>query len=203
MTGQVAEVFLRRLSRWQAEQQREAVAGLYVEAYGAGGQGSAGSVGGSGRRGFLERFEHQVQQPEFDMVAADAAGLVGCLYGHRVEPDGAWWRAFSGLVPSRVMWQQPVPERVFVLRELMVAPTHRRQGIASRLRALLLVRHAGDLVVAELESGSGSGDELGRAVLRAWGWVPLGVFADGGDGDEGGGGGGEGLREGWMRPPGD
>ncbi|CAM5517084.1 GNAT family N-acetyltransferase OS=Streptomyces alboniger OX=132473 GN=CP975_18760 PE=4 SV=1 [Streptomyces alboniger] len=29
----MTEVFLRRLSRWQAEQQREAVAGLYVEAY--------------------------------------------------------------------------------------------------------------------------------------------------------------------------
>ncbi|MFE0101281.1 GNAT family N-acetyltransferase [Streptomyces sp. NPDC059009] len=177
MTEQVAEVFLRRLSRWQAEQQREAVAGLHLEAYGD-------------REGFLERFEHQVQQPEFDMVAADAAGLVGCLYGHRAEPDGAWWRAFSGLVPSRTVGQHPVPERVFVLRELMVAPTHRRQGIASRLRALLLVRHAGELVVAELASGSG--DELGRAVLRAWGWVPLGGFEDG-----------EGLREGWMRPLGE
>ncbi|GCD34941.1 hypothetical protein OEIGOIKO_02681 [Streptomyces chrestomyceticus JCM 4735] len=29
----MAEVFLRRLTRWQAEAQREAVADLYVEAY--------------------------------------------------------------------------------------------------------------------------------------------------------------------------
>ncbi|MBW5425767.1 GNAT family N-acetyltransferase [Streptomyces sp. BG9H] len=173
----MAEVFLRRLSRWQAEQQREAVANLYVEAY----RGVAGAEY-SDRQGFLGRFERDVQQPDFDMVVADSGGLVGALYGHRAAPTGEWWEGFRGILPAGVE-EQTASGRVFLLSELMVAPAHRGKGVATRLRTLLLARHTADAVVAVIKRD----DELGREVLRAWEWAKLGEFDPG--------------REGWLRAP--
>ncbi|MEV0320817.1 hypothetical protein ACIBKX_23435 [Streptomyces sp. NPDC050658] len=176
----MAEVFLRRLSRWQAEQQREAVADVYVEAY-------AGPVGAeyADRQVFLSRFESTVQRPDFDMVVADSGGLVGCLYGYRAERSGDWWQGFRGILPPEVE-ERTASGRVFLLTELMVVPAFRRQGVSNRLRTLLLTRHAAELVVAVI----GRDDELGREVLRSWGWTKLGEF---GPADQS-------AREGWMRP---
>ncbi|MET7360417.1 hypothetical protein ABZS76_18480 [Streptomyces sp. NPDC005562] len=171
------EVFLRRLSRWQAEQQREAVADLYVEAF----RGSGGAGQGS-RQDFLRRFEHDVQQTDFDMVVADAGGLVGCLYGYRAERSGEWWEGFRGVLPAEVA-EQTASGRVFRLGELMVAPAGRRTGVASRLRTLLLTRHTSEVVVTVIKRD----DDVGREVLRAWDWRELGEFAP--------------EREGWLRPP--
>ncbi|MEU8958431.1 hypothetical protein AB0C93_29500 [Streptomyces sp. NPDC048518] len=171
------EVFLRRLSRWQAEQQREAVADLYVEAF-----PGSGGVGQGGRQDFLRRFEHDVQQTDFDMVVADAAGLVGCLYGYRAERSGEWWEGFRGVLPAEVA-EQTASGRVFRLGELMVAPAGRRTGVAARLRTLLLTRHTSEVVVTVIKRD----DDLGREVLRAWDWRELGEFAP--------------EREGWLRPP--
>ncbi|MEU7647661.1 hypothetical protein [Streptomyces huasconensis] len=173
----MTEVFLRRLSRWQAEQQRESVANLYVEAY----RGAAGAEY-SDRQGFLRRFEHDVQQPDFDMVVADAGGLVGCLYGYRAAPTGEWWEGFRGILPAGIE-ERTASGRVFLLGELMVAPARRRAGVATRLWTLLLSRHTADAVVAVIRRG----DDQGREVLRAWDLTKMGDF----DPD----------REGWMRPP--
>ncbi|MGA4850242.1 hypothetical protein ACOBQB_29850 [Streptomyces sp. G5(2025)] len=173
----MTEVFLRRLSRWQAEQQREAVANLYVEAY----RGTAGAEYRD-RQGFLRRFEHDVQQLDFDMVVADSGGLVGCLYGYRAASTGEWWEGFRGILPVGVE-EQTASGRVFLLSELMVAPARRGAGVATRLRTLLLSRHTADTVVAVIRRD----DDQGREVLRAWDWVKLGEFDPG--------------REGWLRPP--
>ncbi|MFI2617481.1 hypothetical protein [Streptomyces sp. NPDC018584] len=173
----MTEVFLRRLSRWQAEQQRESVANLYVEAY----RGMAGAEYRD-RQGFLRRFEHDVQQPDFDMVVADSGGLVGCLYGYRAAPTGEWWEGFRGILPAGIE-EQTASGRVFLLSELMVAPARRRAGVATRLRTLLLTRHTADAVVAVIKRD----DDQGREVLRAWDWAKLGEFDPG--------------REGWLRPP--
>ncbi|MFD0515299.1 hypothetical protein ACFQ0Q_42960 [Streptomyces aureus] len=86
----MAQVYLRRLSRWQAEQQREAVADVYVSAY----HGAAGTEYRD-RQGFLTRFEKHGQRPDFDMVVADSGGLVGCLYGYRADRTGDWWAGFG------------------------------------------------------------------------------------------------------------
>ncbi|WP_369215650.1 hypothetical protein [Streptomyces flavofungini] len=173
----MAEVFLRRLSRWQAEQQREAVAGLYVEAY-----RELAGAGSQDRQAFLRRFEHDVQQPDFDMVVAEAGGLVGSLYGYRAARTGEWWQGFRGVLPAEIE-EQTASGRVFLLGELMVGPAQRRSGIATRLRRLLLTRHTDDVVVAVIKRD----DDLGREVLRAWDWTKLGEFDPG--------------REGWLRPP--
>ena len=56
----MAEVYLRRLSQWQAEQQRDAAADVHVGAY----RGVAGAEYRD-RQGFLSRFEQHVQRPAF------------------------------------------------------------------------------------------------------------------------------------------
>ncbi|QEU92913.1 hypothetical protein [Streptomyces kanamyceticus] len=173
----MAEVFLRRLSRWQAEGQRESVADLYVEAY----RGRAGDEY-SDRQGFLRRFEHDVQQPDFDMVVADGPGLVGCLYGYRAARTGDWWEGFRGILPAEIE-ERTASGRVFLLCELMVLPDRRGAGIATRLRTLLLTRHTADVVVAVIKQD----DTQGREVLQAWDWTKLGEFDP--------------AREGWLRPP--
>ncbi|MFF1693339.1 hypothetical protein ACFVXC_06905 [Streptomyces sp. NPDC058257] len=197
----MAEVFLRRLSRWQAEQQRESIADVYVEAY----EGEAGAEYRD-RQGFLHDFEDIVQRPDFDMVVADASGsmrTVGCLYGYRAARSGSWWEGFRGVLPVEVE-ESTASGRVFILTELMVVPYYRRQGISERLRTLLLVRHATDLVVAVIKPD----DNLGREVLRSWGWTKLGEFDPAGSGSSAPPRRGEteagtpnGLMwEGWMRP---
>ncbi|MBM7170116.1 hypothetical protein JQK87_17195 [Streptomyces sp. G44] len=180
----MTEVFLRRLSRWQAEQQRESVADLCVEAC----RGMPGA-GYRDRQAFLERFEQDVRQPGFDMVVADAGGLAGCLYGYRAAPTGEWWDGFRGTLPAGVEGLT-ASGRVFLLSELMVVPARRRAGVATRLWTLLVSRHTADAVVAVIRRE----DERGRAVLRAWGWEKLGESAPG-PGDSAPG------REGWLRPP--
>ncbi|MFG2651654.1 hypothetical protein [Streptomyces sp. NPDC048436] len=194
----MAEVFLRRLSRWQAEQQREAVADVYVEAY----RGVAGAEYRD-RQGFLRRFESIVQRPDFDMVVADAGGLVGCLYGYRAARTGDWWEGFRGILPAEIE-ERTASGRVFILTELMVVPAYRRLGVSDRLRTLLLMRHATDLVVAVIKRD----DDLGREVLRSWGWTKLGEFDQAGTGSAGSVRQGESdapvpdglVWEGWMRP---
>ncbi|MET8687307.1 hypothetical protein ABZV77_24130 [Streptomyces sp. NPDC004732] len=196
------EMFLRRLSRWQAEQQREAVADLYVEA-GRGTVGTAGVAGATGsgvanigvasgsgtgesryglRQDFLRRFEHDVQQTDFDMVVADSGGLVGCLYGYRAERGGEWWESLRSVLSPDVE-ERTASGRVFLLRELMVVPAERGSGVAARLRTLLLTRHTSEVVVAVIDPD----DVQGRKVLQSWDWTQLGGFTP--------------RQEGWLRPP--
>ncbi|MEU5345974.1 MULTISPECIES: hypothetical protein [unclassified Streptomyces] len=194
----MTEVYLRRLSRWQAEQQRAGVADLHVSAY----RGAAGAEYRD-RQGFLDRFEHHVQQIGFDMVVADAGGLAGCAYGFQVERTGEWWSDFRGELPTDIE-ELTASGRTFLLAELMVLPAHRRLGVATLLSERLLARLDADLVIAAVDlegpddeegyEGStggegggaghrGSGGSGGRPVnaaqetVRAWGWSKLGVLA--------------------------
>ncbi|MFJ2263091.1 GNAT family N-acetyltransferase [Streptomyces sp. NPDC087844] len=179
----MAEVYLRRLSRWQAEQQRDAVADVYVSAY----RGAAGAEHRD-RQGFLLRLEQHVQHTGFDMVVADTAGTVGCAYGFRVPRTGEWWSDLQGELP-RDIEELTASGRTFLLAELMVLPAHRRRGIATRLVERLLIRLDADLVVAATgrdtdrpsDSGDGAdggGESPGAAAqaFRAWGWSRFGVL---------------------------
>ncbi|MFD9907380.1 hypothetical protein [Streptomyces sp. NPDC059063] len=166
----MAEVFLRRLTRWQAEQQRGTVADVYVECHGA------------DRAGFLARFERHVQERDFDMVSADsAAGLVGCLYGFRPEPGGELFESVRGVLPAEAAGAAAMG-RLFLLVELMVRGGRRREGVATRMRDLLLARHGVDVVVGVM--GNGGSYE----VLRAWSCTKLGSI-------------GTPPREAWLFPP--
>lgn len=185
----MAQVYLRRLSRWQAEQQREAVADVYVSAY----HGAAGAEYRD-RQGFLTRFEKHGQRPDFDMVVADSGGLVGCLYGYRADRTGDWWAGFRGELPTEFE-ELTASGRTFVLAELMVLPAHRRHGVATDLRTRLLARHDTDLTVAAVPRPDPAAPEApGSALLRSWGWLDLGTS---GPGDAPGAG----DRQVWVRRP--
>ncbi|MGX5184659.1 GNAT family N-acetyltransferase [Streptomyces avermitilis] len=184
-----AEVFLRRLSRWQAEQQRNDIGDVHVMVY-------RGDVGTEyrDREDFLGRFEQDVRRPDFDMVVAGAARLVGCAYGFHASRTGGWWSGFDGELPPDIE-EFTASGRVFVLAELMVLPAFRRQGIATRLRERLLERRPADLAVTTLDlDGDDAPTEAAGHVLRAWGWSRLGTLAPGP---------GAAPREVWIhRPPG-
>ncbi|MEI5098684.1 hypothetical protein RB200_08450 [Streptomyces sp. PmtG] len=158
----MAEVFLRRLTRWQAEQQREDVATVYAACH------------DQDRQGFLERFERHVQERDFDMVAASSAtGLVGCLYGYRAAPDTPHFAALRDVLPPADAGAA-ASGRLFLIVGLMVLPERRRRGTATRMRELLLSRHRTDVVVTTLAA---PGDGSAHEVLRAWSCTKLGEFA--------------------------
>ncbi|MFH8406605.1 hypothetical protein ACH4FX_17705 [Streptomyces sp. NPDC018019] len=168
----MAEVFLRRLTRWQAEAQREAVADLYVEAY----RGPSGEEF-RGRGAFLQRFAEHVQRPGFDMVIASDPALVGCAYGFPAGRDGGWWPGSNGQVP-RELEELTAAGRVFVVAELMVLPAHRRGHVATRLQETLLIRSSAIKVVTLVDTANGAA----RSAVRAWGWRPTGRLCRSGDG---------------------
>ncbi|MFE2377514.1 GNAT family N-acetyltransferase [Streptomyces sp. NPDC059398] len=160
----MAEVFMRRLTRWQAEQQREAVADTHVEVY----RGPRGEEFHD-RGQFLERFAEDMQRPGFDMMVADGPTLAGCAYGYVLDRDGGFWEGFRGVLPEAVE-ELTASGQVFVLAELMVQPSYRRQRIATRLVGQLLVRSRAALVTALVEPGN----EAARGAMRQWGWTPFG-----------------------------
>jgi GNAT superfamily N-acetyltransferase len=168
--GHVAEVFIRRLSRWQAEQQREAIADGYVESY--------RRVHGEefhDRQRFLEIFAGDVQRPGFDMVVADmvvGAGpkSTGYAYGFLLDRAGEWWRGLR----QDVSWdieELTVAGQVFALAELMVLPPYRRTGVATRLLDRLLMRSNATLVTVRVDPANDSA----LAALRNWGFERLGT----------------------------
>ncbi|MFF3615499.1 hypothetical protein [Streptomyces sp. NPDC002580] len=195
----MSEVYLRRLSRWQAEQQRDAVANVHVAAY----HGASGAEYRD-RQGFLSRFEQHVQRPDFDMVVADMGGLVGCAYGYRIPRTGDWWSGFRGELPTDIE-ELTASGRTFLLAELMVLPVHRRGGVATRLGEWLLARLDTDLVVAAVDRSGDDGHENAAAeTLRAWGWTKLGELGSHTPSDSGSdaGPGRAGFaREVWIRRP--
>jgi GNAT superfamily N-acetyltransferase len=189
----MTEVHLRRLSRWQADQQRNAVADLYAKAY----RGVAGAEYDD-RQAFLDRFEQDVQGPDFDMVVADAAGLVGGAYGFRIARTGAWWSDLRGELPEDIE-ELTASGRLFLLAELMVLPAHRRTGIATRLGERLLARLDADLIVAAVDRADQREGDAAAHVLRSWGWSRLGELAPRAARD--GSGPGPAAREVWIRRP--
>ncbi|MFE9402253.1 GNAT family N-acetyltransferase [Streptomyces sp. NPDC006530] len=157
----MTEVFLRRLSRWQAEQQRESVADLYVAAY-----EEVPGVQSLGRSGFLRRFEEDVQRPGFDMIIAGDPFLVGCAYGYPPGREGEWWHGFRGAVTDGTE-ELATSDRVFALAELMVLPDRRRTGIATRLQERLLARQEADLLTTLIAPAN----TPAAAAYTSWGWT--------------------------------
>ncbi|MGP3979487.1 GNAT family N-acetyltransferase [Streptomyces sp. KR80] len=152
------------MTRWQAEQQREAIADMYVETH-----RRAQGEEFHDRRQFLRRLAEDVQRPGFDMVIANAAGPVGCGYGFRLDREGGWWRDFLGPVPWDVE-ELTASGQVFTLAELMVLPSYRRRHLATRLVDQLLAPLDAELVTARVEPTN----VPARSALRAWGWTRLG-----------------------------
>lgn len=161
----MAEVFLRRLSRWQADRERDAVADLYVEAY----RGTAGEAFHD-RQEYLRRLGEHVQYTGFELVIASSGGaLVGSVYGYRAERDHEWWHGLHSRLPAE-MAELTTAGRVFVMTELMVLPSFRRRGIATRLQEHLLSPSGIGLAVTLIDQE----DVPAREALASWGWESLG-----------------------------
>lgn len=161
----MAEFFIRRLSRWQAEQQRGPFADLYVEA------AYEGAVGEEfrDRQEFLRRFEDDVQQPAFDMVVAEGPQSIGFAYGFRVHRSGSWWQGVGGDLPSDLE-ELTASGKVFVVAELMVLPAGRRTRVATRLQEQLLARTDAARAIALVAPGNAPAE----AAFRSWSWQDLG-----------------------------
>jgi ribosomal protein S18 acetylase RimI-like enzyme len=161
----MAGMFLRRLTRWPAEQQRESVADLYVEAY-------AGVAGEEfrDRQDFLRRFEGHVQQPDFEFAVAAAEEQVGCAYGFRVSRSGEWWRGLDQALSSHLE-ELTASGQVFALAEVMVLPSCRRRHVATRLVDHLLARSDAARTIALVTPENAPA----RAAFRSWSWTGLGV----------------------------
>ncbi|MGH3309934.1 MAG: GNAT family N-acetyltransferase [Streptomyces sp.] len=161
----MTEVFLRRLSRWQADQQREAVADLYVEAY----RGAADEEFHD-RQEYLRQLGEHMQRPGFEMVIASAAGLVaGSVYGFRADRTGDYWQGLDGELPSE-MAELTAAGRVFMMVELMVRPSFRRGRVATRLQEQLLTRSDSGLAVVLINQENATA----RDALQTWSWQSLG-----------------------------
>ncbi len=148
-------MFRRRLTRWQAETERADLAELYAVAR-PGGQETAD------QEAFLRRLvDHDLGQPEFDMILAGDPRPAGCVWGFRVDAENAWWTAYA---------EPPVAPDVFVVAGLLVAPRSRRQGVAVGLVQQMLSRTRAPLALAPVEAD----DALAHASYGAWGWTPGG-----------------------------
>jgi GNAT superfamily N-acetyltransferase len=157
-------VRLRRLNRWQAEGMREDLADLYVES-------SATPAGQEfqDRQEFLRRLAHDVQQPGFDMLVAEAQSLTGCVVGFPVPRDGSWWQEFEGPLPQNLE-QLTASGHVFAITETLVHPHEHAHGLARRLQERLLADHQASLGVTLVDQS----DRQARAVFETWGWLEAG-----------------------------
>ncbi|MEU9110914.1 GNAT family N-acetyltransferase [Streptomyces sp. NPDC048483] len=185
----MAEVFLRRLTRWQAETQRESVAALYAAVH----RGPLAADGAPDREAFLRRFAgHDVQRPGFEMVIGSDPALVGCCYGYPADREGEERGEYLLGLPgglSEELREPAATGRLFLIAGLMVLAAHRRTGVATRLQETLLIRSNATLALAVLAADNAPA----RAAFRSWGWRPL----DGGPPPSGGAGP---QRQAWIRP---
>ncbi|MDT0265637.1 GNAT family N-acetyltransferase [Streptomyces sp. DSM 44915] len=158
-------LFLRRLTRWQAETEREQIVDLRIAAH----QESHPEAAPPDRAELLRAFiDQDVQRPDFDLVLAGDPRPAGCAYGFRAEPDDSWWSGFRerpdelpALAGTRT---------VFVVATLVVHPRRRRQGLAGRLQRELLSRAGAPLALALLTPDNGQG----QATAQALGWSKAG-----------------------------
>ncbi|GAB2811477.1 GNAT family N-acetyltransferase [Streptomyces daliensis] len=162
--GDRREVFLRRVTRWQAERDRENLADLHVAAYTT----HSGNDFGA-RLTFLDRLVRDTQEPGFDLVMAEGNTAQGYGYGFRVGRDGAWWDGFVGTLPGALV-ELTARGGVYALTELMVLPPYRRAGVATKILKELLA-NCGAILATALVSPDNS---MAQSVYRAWGWTVIG-----------------------------
>ncbi|MGW8376898.1 hypothetical protein [Streptomyces sp. ODS28] len=163
-------VFLRRMTRWQADQWREELADLSLAAY-----SPRGLTLFDHRPGFLVRLERHLLTSGFALVIAQNAEPAGCCYGVPACREGAWWEGFAGPLPHELEMLTALG-RVFEVAELMVLPEYRRAGLALRMLDMLLAETAAAVAVARVPHD----DVVAREVWRAARWTRLGRFREAG-----------------------
>ena len=171
------ETVLRRINRWQAEEQREDLADLYVEC-----SGVERGEEYARREEFVARLVADARHPGFDMLVAETTTLVGFVFGVPVDRDGAWWDGFAGGLPGGVE-QLTASGHVFALTELVVHP-YASDGVAGRLQARLLGDHQASLGAILLAQE----DHAAYAAFQSWNWQEIGEVRRPDDGAAPGGG---------------
>ncbi|MGP4114092.1 GNAT family N-acetyltransferase [Streptomyces sp. 4N509B] len=160
----MSTVFLRRLSRWQAEGEREDVADLYV-----GATREVPGVRPLAREEFVRRFvDHDIQRPGFDMVMAGDPAPAGYAYGFRAERGSSWWDGFAE-VPAD-LGELTRSRQILLVGGLVVTPARRRAGLATRMVRELLTRTDASLALTLAEPGN----VAARSALVSWDWSKAG-----------------------------
>ncbi|GAA3881704.1 hypothetical protein [Streptomyces sedi] len=158
-------LFLRRLSRWQAETERDHIADLYAAAH----RDPSPDAAPPDRAGFLRRFvDHDVQRPEFDLMLAGDPEPVGCAYGFLAEREDGWWDRFRQRPEALPTLAEH--RRIFVVTELLVHPRRRGEGLAGRLQRELLSRVSASAALLLVEAGDGPA----QSALPSLGWGKAG-----------------------------
>lgn len=163
-------IHLRGLSRWQAEDQREEIADLYVESSPVTEDDEYES-----RAAFLHRLTEDVRRPGFAMMIAEATVsgeapvLVGAVFGCPVGHDGGWWRGFRGTLPPHID-QLTASGHVFAITDIVVHRGERDRGLAERLQHRLIADHQSSLGVTTVPASNRSV----AAAFQGWGWQDVG-----------------------------
>jgi GNAT superfamily N-acetyltransferase len=160
-------VHVRPLDRWQADDQREKLADLFVESY--------PPVSGEEyqrREEFLDRLGADVQREGFSMLIGETVNPVACVYGYDVDREGSWWPEFRGGLPTSIE-QLTASGQIFAVADLMVHPSHRHQDVGRELLEQMLSEQQARLGVLLIDPGNASS----LAALRSWGWHDIGTTA--------------------------
>ncbi|MFJ9697067.1 GNAT family N-acetyltransferase [Kitasatospora sp. NPDC101183] len=83
---------------------------------------------------FLEGYDRFRTMPGFRLVLVRSGGLVGFAFGVLLQSNSRWWDSL-GLDPE---FTREDGRRTFVIREIAVAPEHRRRGLGRELHAAVL-----------------------------------------------------------------
>jgi ribosomal protein S18 acetylase RimI-like enzyme len=117
---------------------------------------------------FADRFRVQRRQPGFALAEARHGGyLVGYAAGMPLRPSTSWWRGVTTPLPSEVTTEHP--GRTFVLLDLLVRASWRRQGIAATLHDLILSNRPEEratLIVSPAATPA-------QKAFQKWGWRKL------------------------------
>jgi hypothetical protein len=155
---------LRRLNRWQAEQQREDLADLYVECCDI----ESGEEFHQ-REMFKDHLVADARRPGFDMLVAETDTLVGFVLGIPVDREGVFWHGFIGALPPYIE-QLSTSGHVFAVTDLVVHPYTQDHATAGRLLDRILGDNHASLGVCLVNQG----DQAFYTALRAWGWQEIG-----------------------------
>jgi GNAT superfamily N-acetyltransferase len=114
---------------------------------------------------YARQFRVWRRQPGFVLAEAMHGGfVVGYAAGLPLRPSASWWKDVTTRLPEAVTAEHP--GRTFAVMTLVVRAAWRRQGIGTRLHALLLTGRPEEraTLTAPLRAAAA------QAALRAWGW---------------------------------
>jgi GNAT superfamily N-acetyltransferase len=105
------------------------------------------------------------RQPGFALAEAMRGGfLVGYAAGLPLRPSTSWWKDVTAPLDEAVTTEHA--GRTFAVMTLVVRAPWRRQGIGTRLHALLLAGRPQERATLTASPAAAAA----QAALRAWGW---------------------------------